>query len=164
MTIDADTGLVEFTPDATQIGEHGVSLQVTDGNRAGTQTFVLEVRGPNVAPIFTSTPLLEATAGRKYYYNANAEDTDELTLSLLAAPVGMTIDPRSGVLTMVAEAAQIGDHHVTVAGNRRAWRGDRAKLYVDRRRGQQAAVGFSRVVRDAGRSTHDGRDLRRRVG
>jgi len=100
-----------------------------------TQTFTLEVREPNTPPEFTSDPVLEVMAGELYRYNANATDAescgaggppagsgslacDTITFSLVAVPAAppaaMTIDRRSGMVTWLTTAGDIGLHPITI--------------------------------------------------
>ncbi len=104
MTIDAVTGLIRWTPDATQDGFHRVAIQVSDeaGNLA-TQAFDVAVTATpsNHPPVITSQPRFLATVGRDYFYQATATDADgdPLTFSLVNPPAGMTVDPDSGQVT-----------------------------------------------------------------
>ncbi|HMA10451.1 MAG TPA: Ig-like domain-containing protein, partial [Steroidobacteraceae bacterium] len=51
MTIDAPTGLVEWTPGSDQVGTHAVIVRVTDARgQAATQSFGVTVATPNQAP------------------------------------------------------------------------------------------------------------------
>ena len=71
----------------------------------------------NTAPSITSTPVTEATQGQPYSYDVEATDPDAgdtLTFSLVTAPVGMTIDPASGLIGWTPSNAQVGDNAVEV--------------------------------------------------
>ena len=120
MTIDAATGLIRWTPLATQTGATLVTLRVSD-LRGGTdtQTYTLtatDVRA-NKPPVIVSTPLRGATAQRPYSYAVRATDPDgdTLILSLLAAPAGATITTTAsvkgqvdGLVSWTPTAAQSG--------------------------------------------------------
>ncbi len=70
----------------------------------------------NIAPVITSTPILAGTQGVAYSYDVNATDAngDTLTYSLVEpAPLGMTIDPASGLIAWTP-AGQAVDNPVTV--------------------------------------------------
>jgi uncharacterized protein YjdB len=43
MVINSYTGLISWTPEESQVGEHEVSVKVSDGWRKGTQDFSIEV-------------------------------------------------------------------------------------------------------------------------
>jgi VCBS repeat-containing protein len=116
MTIDA-TGLISWTPDNAQVGDHGVTVRVTDADDAvATQTFTVSVANENDAPLIATIPVTTATEDTPYTYDVDATDTDAsdtLTYSLDAAPAGMTIDA-TGVISWTPDNAQVGDHSVTV--------------------------------------------------
>ncbi|WP_182866130.1 putative Ig domain-containing protein [Rhodopirellula sp. JC639] len=131
MTIDAQSGLIAWTPTAGDLGNHSVVVQVTDG-RGGIsqQSYILEARSsrPNRPPVIVSTPVLSAVAGGgqvlsnvetmdpAYVYDVDAvdPDADELTYSLAQAPTGMWIDPTGGSIFWNPTVHQIGEHPVIV--------------------------------------------------
>jgi RHS repeat-associated protein len=43
MTINSSTGLISWTPDSSEIGDHTITIQVSDGFAVDTQTYVLSV-------------------------------------------------------------------------------------------------------------------------
>jgi len=43
MTIDPDTGEITWTPDSTQIGDHNVTVEVSDGSKKDSQSFTVTV-------------------------------------------------------------------------------------------------------------------------
>lgn len=71
MQIRVDTGVITWTPSATQAGSHAVTARVSD-SRGGTnsQSFTLEITDSiNVAPVITSTtPTDVITEGEAYSY------------------------------------------------------------------------------------------------
>lgn len=72
----------------------------------------------NHPPTITSTPNTTAFVGVAYTYNVDSIDPDIgdiLTYSLTgSSPVGMIIDPTTGVINWTSTADQIGDNDVTV--------------------------------------------------
>lgn len=64
-----------------------------------------ELTGPNAAPVITSTAFTSATSGTLYTYQVVATDPnagDTLTYSLSTFPVGMTINPTTGLISWTA--------------------------------------------------------------
>ena len=100
MTINPASGLIDWQPDLA--GEVAVTVRVEDG-RGGQaeQAFTLLVAPENRAPEIVSTAVISAVIDAPYQYNVNANDLDgdTLTYSLTAAPLGMQIDPASGVIS-----------------------------------------------------------------
>ena len=133
MTIDSSSGVVSWTPALGQLGSQGVIVVATDpvtGASAGRamQQFTVTVRGANTAPVFTSTPILQAAVGSIYRYDATATDAeDEVTYSLVSAPNGMLIDPQSGAITLAPGVSSVGLRVVTVRAS------DARGLTVDQR-------------------------------
>ena len=68
----------------------------------------------NVAPTFTSSPVLTGALGVQYTYDSDASDVagDTITYSVQAGPTGMTIDS-DGIVTWATPIA--GRHTVTLA-------------------------------------------------
>ena len=121
MAVDTVTGLIVWQPRTDQVGAHTVRLQVADG-RGGVdvQEFTVLVSagvdGGNHPPTVTSVPQTSALIGAAYTYGVTATDLDGDTLSyaLTTAPVGMTIDARTGLLSWTPTSAQAGLNAVTI--------------------------------------------------
>lgn len=120
MTINATTGLIQWTPTAAQLGNHNVKVTVTDlGSNTVEQTWTINVAsGANTAaPTITSTAPTASAVGLPYAYQVTATDPDScevLTYSLDTAPAGMTINATTGLIAWTPSAAQTGNHNVTV--------------------------------------------------
>ncbi|NCR25365.1 MAG: tandem-95 repeat protein [Microcystis aeruginosa LE13-04] len=118
MTIDTDTGLLNWTANDTQIGQIPVTIIVKDSQGAETrQTYNLNVLAfaPNHTPEITSTPRNSVALGTSYFYALNTSDPDgdPLTINLQTAPTGMTLN-QQGLITWTPEANQLGNHTVKV--------------------------------------------------
>lgn len=118
MTIEDNTGLIEWTPLDTQLGTHSVEVQVEDsGGLTDTQSFSVEVALPDVPPEITSAAITSASEGVEYLYDVEATDPNAgatLTYGLDTAPAGMSIDAASGLIRWTPAEDQVGDHDVTV--------------------------------------------------
>ena len=120
MTIDATSGLIQWTPAISQLGDHNVTVRVTDADGLfDTQPFTITVTEPqpNEPPVITSAPVTTATENLLYNYDVEATDPnagDILTFSLDLAPSGMAIDETSGLVQWTPAISQLGDHNVTV--------------------------------------------------
>jgi len=83
-----------------------------------TQEFVVCVNPDpaNHAPIITSDPIPSATVGSEYNYLITAVDPDDnqLKYSVLAGPVGLSIDAQKGLVTWNAIAEPLEFFDVTV--------------------------------------------------
>lgn len=119
MIIDSVTGLLEWTPTADQLGEHAVTLRVEDiygAYREQSYTVTVIQEQGNQAPTIKSTPSQNVTAGETYNYQVTAIDLDydPLTFYLVAAPLGMSIDPSTGLVTWQPQENQVGSHNVSI--------------------------------------------------
>jgi FtsP/CotA-like multicopper oxidase with cupredoxin domain len=86
-----------------------------NGAANGGMLAFLDVNGSGSAPTITSIPVITATQGVSYSYDVNATDPDVgdvLTYSLDIKPIGMTIDPISGVIAWTPGSAQAGPQAV----------------------------------------------------
>ena len=70
----------------------------------------------NQAPMFSTIPIIAATIGQAYHYDANATDSEHnpLTFSLENAPAGMSVDANSGLITWTPTSAQAGKNRVSL--------------------------------------------------
>jgi hypothetical protein len=107
MSINPTSGVISWTPDFDAFdlmpsGGYPITVDVTDTfGGSDTQSWTITVANVNRVPNITSSPLLTANEGISYSYNAVATDADvafgdSLIYTLLAAPIGMTINPTSG--------------------------------------------------------------------
>lgn len=118
MTINATSGLIQWTPANNQSGVNNVVVRVTDnGGLFATQSFSVNVATINQAPSIISSAPANVTENQLYSYDVNATDPDTgdtLTYSLDIAPAGVTIDASSGLIQWTPNSTQIGANIVTV--------------------------------------------------
>jgi RHS repeat-associated protein len=117
MSIDANQGTLRWVPTSDQIGSQNVVVRLVDGQGGfATQSFAVTVRAVDVPPVISSTPPTQAVAGLAYSYAVLATDADNdpLTFSLTTSPVGMTIDPASGLIQWRPTSAQVGSFAVAL--------------------------------------------------
>jgi RHS repeat-associated protein len=116
VSIESETGLVTWTPALHDIGTHPLAVTVTDSaGLTADQSYILEVRPPNTAPQFQSAPILAVPAGGEYRYDSLATDAeDSITYSLVAAPEGMSIGTKNGIVFWKTHSADTGDHSIVI--------------------------------------------------
>ncbi|MCR9202079.1 MAG: putative Ig domain-containing protein [Planctomycetaceae bacterium] len=123
--IDADSGILTWTPAADQIGTQQFRIVVTESLETGdirtpqvseqivAVTVTAELQ--NIAPMITSTPKRSATWGYEYSFMPSVVgdidgppitdgDNDPVFWTLLDAPSGMTVDPLTGVVTWTPDS------------------------------------------------------------
>ena len=116
MIVSGTAGLVEWTPTAAQVGLQQVQLVARDPDGLGcVQTYSINVRAANHAPVIDSQPVLQVSAGATYRYDVRARDLDgdPLSYSLSTSPAGMTID-RLGRIAWPVAPGETGSRHVEV--------------------------------------------------
>ncbi|MFM9882537.1 MAG: N,N-dimethylformamidase beta subunit family domain-containing protein [Burkholderiales bacterium] len=117
MSIDAATGLINWTPTTAQIGSQTATVRATDpGGLFAAQPFTITVVAANDPPQITSTPLTTATVGVTYSFKVHAidENGDALNFALPQGPMGMSISLASGLIAWTPTPGQTGSHAVTV--------------------------------------------------
>ncbi len=119
MTIVASNGAISWTPNATQLGVNNVTVTVQDNNGgAATQTFSITVGGApgDLSPVISTLPDTTASTGVAYSYDMDAIDPqgNALVYSLQSAPLGMSIDAATGVVSWTPDAAQLGANDVVI--------------------------------------------------
>ncbi|MCB0494691.1 MAG: tandem-95 repeat protein, partial [Cyclobacteriaceae bacterium] len=89
------TATLSGTPSNGDMGLNAVTLQVTDlAGITVEQSYEINVGNSNDAPMFTSTPVTDATEDQPYSYLVEASDPDTgdiLTISALAKPAWLTL-------------------------------------------------------------------------
>lgn len=101
MHIDNETGLITWTPNATQVGTHNVVYHVSDGNQTTTQQYNLTVQNVNDPPelIIPTRAVLKARGNiLAYQLEAKDLDNDPVRFTLKQAPPGFSVTP-TGLLT-----------------------------------------------------------------
>ncbi|WP_341502516.1 putative Ig domain-containing protein [Gallaecimonas sp. GXIMD4217] len=153
-------GLLSWTAGAEQLGEHDITLQVSDGQALVSQSFVLTVidgTGANRLPSIHSQPGLEAVAEHQYRYQLSATDPDgdALSYGLAKAPQGMDIDP-NGLISWTPSLAQAGNHEVQVFVSDGQGRAQQSySVYVaDQPQALDVQISISETFADEGEAIH----------
>ncbi|QDT46981.1 tRNA(Glu)-specific nuclease WapA precursor [Symmachiella dynata] len=114
MAIDAETGVITWSPTSGDVGGHVVIVQATDPlGSYDVQTYTLSVSEniPNRPPLFTTIPIVDAYLHTTYFYDSDASDPDgdDLTYSLVDGPQGMAIDADTGAISWdVTDVSLVG--------------------------------------------------------
>ncbi|MEZ4699240.1 MAG: putative Ig domain-containing protein [Rhodothermales bacterium] len=116
MTIDAQSGLIAWVPE--KAGEFNVGITADALLGSDTQTFVLTVSAAPEVPVFISMPPTQARVNEVYQYDANASGNPEPDYTLTVAPTGMSIEPKTGLVSWTPGAA--GDVNVTIQASNSA--------------------------------------------
>jgi hypothetical protein len=118
MMIDANQGVISWTPTNAQVGPNPVTVVVSDENGGvDTQLFTITVSNVNDPPTIISVPIATATEDAQYTYDVEATDVDvggTLSFSLTTKPSGMTIDIVTGLILWTPINGQVGSNNVVV--------------------------------------------------
>ena len=118
MTI-TEAGSFNWNAGSGNLGVQPVELLATnvDGEME-ILTFDLSVEGRPVisTPDIISTPVLSTVIGQPYSYDVLVDDADNdvLAFALLAAPVGMSINPSKGTIRWIADTDQRGETDILI--------------------------------------------------
>ncbi len=120
LSFDGSTGMLSGTPADSDAGDHAITLTVSDGTDAVTQSFTITVTLPvavNNAPMITSTSIDAATSGSAYSYTLTATDADDdtLTMSATTIPTWLAFDAVTGILSGTPADGDEGDNSVVLA-------------------------------------------------
>ncbi len=115
MSIDLNTGLIQWSPVNGDVGNHVVVVQVSDNNGGlAQQSYSLNIAAKG-APIITSVPGVTGVAGESYTYTILAHDPngDALSYGLSQSPSGMSIS--NNVISWTPLSTQVGVVSVVVS-------------------------------------------------
>jgi len=117
MSVNAASGLVQWTPDQSNVGSHSISIRIDDGkNGINLHNYTLVVSNTNDVPIISSTPDTTASEDALYTYTLLASDpdpVDTLSYALTTAPTGASIDSL-GVLRWTPTQAQVDTQQIAI--------------------------------------------------
>ena len=116
----SSSGLVTGTPGNEDVGDHDVTVRVTDSAGAtDTKTFTLTVNNTNDVPEFTFTAPTSTDEDASFSYQLTASDIDAdvvsetLSYDAVSKPVWLNVSS-SGLVTGTPGNEDVGDHDVTV--------------------------------------------------
>lgn len=116
MTINTNTGLIQWTP--TNTATVFAQVVVDDGRGASywQSWSMAAIVFTNLPPVFTTLPVTTATPDTAYSYDADAVDPnrDAVTFALAQNPAGLTINAGSGLISWTPTTNQLGGHVVRV--------------------------------------------------
>ncbi|UCE23695.1 MAG: serine hydrolase [Candidatus Zixiibacteriota bacterium] len=117
MTIDSIDGLISWMPAPDSDPNSAVVVEAANSCGVAEQTFIITVSGLPVSPVITSEPPISATLGQDYVYSVVASGDPVPTFRLSRAPVGMTIDPVSGLISWIPSSSSPFDSRVAVVAS-----------------------------------------------
>lgn len=111
---------ISGTPSNDHVGNHNVTLRVSDGSINIDQSFVIQVINVNDPPVFTSTPVAVVNEDVAYSYTVVASDIDASAVLTFSAPVlpdWMEFDAATKILSGTPTNDEVGVFDVTLRVN-----------------------------------------------
>lgn len=118
LSINTSTGLLVGTPSNNDVGEHNVSIKVTDSAGASDiQIFTITVANVNDKPVITSTPDTVAVEEQLYNYTVSATDIDAgdtLSYTVLGLPSWLSFNEATRSFKGTPTNDDVGSYKITV--------------------------------------------------
>ena len=100
MAVNAETGLVLWTPTAADVGFHDISVSATDPeDGVKVQNFQLEVVASVPPFVFTDADELTVIVGARLEHQITVESDQFYVLNIMSGPAGVSIDPTTEILS-----------------------------------------------------------------
>ncbi len=119
LTFNDTTHILSGIPGNEHVGDHPVTLRISDGVVGVDQSFVITVGNENDAPFFTSTPDTLALQGALYTYTITAVDVDgdSLIFTATTLPLWLTFNDTTHILSGIPGNENVGNHNVNIRVN-----------------------------------------------
>ena len=114
-TLDAASGLLQWTPGYDQAGSHAVEVSVSDGQGAEhTSSLILTVgdanRNPTLLPEPAAVAAVEGNLLRVTFAATDADSADELRYDIAPVPDGGSMDATTGSFLWAPRREDVGVH------------------------------------------------------
>ncbi len=103
-TAGQKTAILTGTPINENVGNHNVTLRVTDGHIQRDQSFIIAVENVNDSPVVTSTPQTSVNEDEAYSYTLTVTDVDVpdvINMTVITKPSWLNFSYTSGAKTAV---------------------------------------------------------------
>jgi len=117
LSFNTSTHVLSGIPTNSNVGNHNVTLHVSDGKVTVEQKFIITVTNLNQDPVITSDPPVSATEDIAYSYQITATDDDAgdvLTYSAVVRPSWLLFNTSTHVLSGTPTNSNVGSHNVTL--------------------------------------------------
>ena len=117
LSFDEETATLSGTPEKVDVGDHDISLMVTDGYDEVPHNFKIRVNNVNTAPVVLSEPMDSIKIPKLYTYVVVARDNegDPMIYNGVTIPEWLTFDANSRVLSGKPTLGDEGDHDVAIS-------------------------------------------------
>ncbi|MGQ9582479.1 MAG: putative Ig domain-containing protein, partial [Thermoplasmatota archaeon] len=111
-------GLLTWLPSVSELGRQSFVVRVSDGKGYTLQSFTVLVLPENSPPVFGNYPTaLRTRPGASWSFSPIATDADgdALLFALVSGPGGMSVDPRTGLVSWRPAPSQTGRFRVSIS-------------------------------------------------
>jgi RHS repeat-associated protein len=119
VNVNANTGRVDWTPTAGEVGPETLVLSASDalgGSAVQTFTVTVQPQLPDLPPVFRSAPVGIATQNQPYSYTPQVlePEGDPVQFTLVLGAPGLNINSATGQLTWTPAAANVGNYTIAI--------------------------------------------------
>jgi hypothetical protein len=112
------TGLANFTPDYTEIGNHTINITVMDEyGGQDSQLMYFNVTAVNDPPIFATIGNKTTPIDIAFYYEVNASDEEGDNITYFDNTSLFNINITSGAINFTPNLSHIGSHYINISVN-----------------------------------------------
>jgi len=117
--INPSTGIISFTPNASDVGEYLINISVVDsyGLSDSKLDWFLNITSANDAPIFSSIGNQTASVGRWFSYDVNATDEEGDTIYYYDDSSLFIIGESDGLINFSVDDSMVGVHLINISVN-----------------------------------------------
>jgi len=110
------TGIIYFTPNQSDMGNYTVLIWIngTCGTTKDSEFVIYEVMEKNRAPILDSIPDFDINQSEQFWYDVNASDPDNDTLTFGDNAFFFAISPGTGIIDFTPTQGDVGVHDVII--------------------------------------------------
>ena len=116
--INITTGVISFIPVKSEVGNHSILIYVTDSGEPqyiDWQVVRFEIIAINHAPVLDYIGAQTAVEERLYYYDVNATDKDNDTLTFYDNTSLFNISPSTGVINFIPNISDKGNYSINIS-------------------------------------------------
>lgn len=112
-TVNRTSALINFTPSQNDVGLHWINISVNDSPLRDYEMVLFNITLVNDSPYFDPTiPNINATVGVMFYYDINATDEENDSLTYLENVTLFNMSNVTGIINFTPETADIGNYTV----------------------------------------------------
>ena len=113
--IDLITGLINWTPVNADVGNHSILITCSDGLLNTSDILLIVVSDINNPPVLEPIGPLIAVTDEPFFYDVNATDADNDTLTYSTNSTLFEIDEYTGIISFTPSVSQVGNYSINIS-------------------------------------------------